>query len=238
MSIQPIRTGNVFAVNQEEKSIMEEFQGSLFLWLNRLANCVFASLLWLVFSFPVFTVGASTVALYNTVHRCICHERELVWDCFWGTFKLQFKKSTKYWLIMLALEAFFCFDWWITYLAMKQGSPLGSMNLLCILPIIAVLVWCMYLFPYIARFPEEKCHILKNSAIMAVAHLHWSVVMLFLLAAGVLLILWQAVFLFISPGLVCIFYEKILEKIFYRIMTPEERKREEEEEALEQEDQI
>ncbi len=36
--------------------------------LSRVADCLFLSVLWLVFSLPVITIGASSTALYTTVN--------------------------------------------------------------------------------------------------------------------------------------------------------------------------
>jgi hypothetical protein len=38
--------------------------------LMKVGDCLCLSVLWLVFSLPVFTIGASSTALYATVHAC------------------------------------------------------------------------------------------------------------------------------------------------------------------------
>ena len=197
--------------------------------ISKLADCIFASLAWLIFCLPIFTIGASSAALYNTVHCVIRHDREIVWDCFWASFKKSFKRATVCWLAILALAAFFGLDLMITYQAVQRHDPLGRMFPLCCLPIAYLIMWCFYIFAFIGRFPNEKKHILKNTAIMAVAHLHWSILMLLAVVAAIIVLLVIPVSVFFSPAIVGIICNWAIEKVFEKIMTEEEQKAEEEE---------
>lgn len=55
--------------------------------LSRVADCLFLSVLWLVFSLPVITIGASSTALYTTVYRYIRRGEGYLWRTFWEAFK-------------------------------------------------------------------------------------------------------------------------------------------------------
>ena len=202
--------------------------------LSRFANAIMASLLWILFCIPVFTIGPSTAALYNTAHRCICNDRDTVWNSFWETFKGRFKICVKYAFFFLLLVAFFFLDWCVTYVLKRSGNPLGTLNTLCIVMLVIVALWAIFLFSYLARFPKDKKHIIKNSFFMLAAHLPQAVIIVLAVALGVVLILWRTLFLFVVPGLVAACCEKVIEPVFYKIMTPEERKHEEEEEELEE----
>ena len=213
---------------------MDENENIVSVILGRFANAVMASLLWILFCIPVFTIGPSTAALYNTAHRCVCHDRDTVWHCFWQTFKGRFRICVKYTFFFLALAAFFFVDWCATYVAKRAGNPLGNMNILCVVALVIVALWAIFMFSYLARFPKDKKHIIKNSFFMLAAHLPQAVMMVLAVAMGVVLILWQNVFFFIVPGVVAACAEKMIEPVFYKIMTPEERKHEEEEEEIEE----
>lgn len=41
----------------------------VFQMLGKLVDCVWVSILWVICCIPVFTIGASTTALYYTVHK-------------------------------------------------------------------------------------------------------------------------------------------------------------------------
>ncbi len=213
---------------------MDENENIVNVLLSRFANAIMASLLWLLFCIPVFTIGPSTAALYNTAHRCICHDRDTVWNCFWGTFRGRFKICVKYTFFFLLLAAFFFADWCVTYVLKRSGDPLGSLNTLCVVALAVIALWAIFMFSYLARFPKDQKHIIKNSMLMLAAHLPQAVLIVLVTALGVVLILWKTMFVAVVPGLVAACCEKMIEPVFYKIMTPEERKHEEEEEEIEE----
>ena len=47
----------------------------VFQMLGKLVDCVWVSILWVICCIPVFTIGASTTALYYTVHKSIRGDR-------------------------------------------------------------------------------------------------------------------------------------------------------------------
>ena len=47
--------------------------------LTKIGDCICLSALWLVFSLPVFTIGASSTALYSAVHHCLRRGEAGIW---------------------------------------------------------------------------------------------------------------------------------------------------------------
>lgn len=211
-------------------------ENTVYWGLNKFANCVMVSLLWLLFCIPVFTIGASSAAMYSTVHRVIRHDRDTTWSNFWRTFKTYFKKTTCMWLILLAVLLFSMLGWLMTYGAMLQGSPMGMYHPLFYIPMVYILVLSIYIFSYVIRFDTDIRHIMKTSATLAVVKLHWSLLMLFLTVAGVVCVFIFPISLFFAPAIVCVCYDLILEKIFRSIMRPEDLQKELEREEQERRD--
>ena len=52
--------------------------------LSAVIDIIWAGLLWLVFSLPLFTIGASSTALYYAVVKSIRHDRGRVSSCFFN----------------------------------------------------------------------------------------------------------------------------------------------------------
>lgn len=207
-------------------SDVSNMENKLFWFLRKLTDCVVASFLWLLCCIPIVTIGASTSALYGTVHSVIRHDRDSAWSNFWRVFKTYFKKATVIWLIMLLGLVIFSFCWLLTYGAMKAGNEMGIFNPLFVIPIVYIFAVCTYTFPYLVRFQTDVKHILKNSATIAVLNLHWTIVMLVLPILGLLSVIAVPVLLFISPAVVCLLKEMILEKIFRKLMRPEDLQKE------------
>ena len=58
------------------------YQGGLWRVLNTLTDIMALSVLWLLCSLPVLTLGAATTALYDSVVRCIRYKQSGPYERF------------------------------------------------------------------------------------------------------------------------------------------------------------
>ena len=70
-------------------------------FMSRVADLVILNLLWLLFCIPVFTIGASTAAMYRVTLNMVRGEGGGVIRSFWASFKLNFKQGVLLFLILL-----------------------------------------------------------------------------------------------------------------------------------------
>ena len=71
--------------------------------LNKICDMCCLNVLWLVCCIPVFTIGASTTALYTVMLKMVKNEEGYIFRGFFKAFKENFKQSTIMWLILLVL---------------------------------------------------------------------------------------------------------------------------------------
>ena len=69
--------------------------------MSRIADLVIVNILWLVFCIPVFTIGASTAAMYRVTLNLVRGEGGGVVRSFWASFKLNFNQGVLLFLILL-----------------------------------------------------------------------------------------------------------------------------------------
>lgn len=66
--------------------------------IYKLCNYIYiffiSNILWIVFSLPIFTIGASTTALFSVMSKLSNDEDVSVFKDFWKSFKLNFKQGT------------------------------------------------------------------------------------------------------------------------------------------------
>ena len=74
-----------------------------FQFMGQLADAFILSVLWLLACIPVVTAGASTTALFYTIHKVLRRQQGYLWSVFWDSFRSNFKQSTKIWLVQLAM---------------------------------------------------------------------------------------------------------------------------------------
>ena len=98
----------------------------LYRFLSRVLDILKLNFLWILGSLPVFTIGASTTALYYTVHKSIRGDRGYTTRTFFGAFRDNFKAATLPYLIWLAVMIILGCDAYITYQVLKTGSMKGA----------------------------------------------------------------------------------------------------------------
>lgn len=80
--------------------------------LNRLIDLILLNVLWFVCSLPVFTLGASTCAVYEVTINYALHGSPPVVRTFFESFRKNFKKGSALFLIFFAAGSFLALDLW------------------------------------------------------------------------------------------------------------------------------
>ena len=194
--------------------------------LSKITDCMILSVLWLIASLPIVTIGASTTALYYTVNKVFYNDRGNNWSEFWNAFAQNFKQSTIMWSILLVLYGFLVWDAFILFQLAKTGNPMGQLYYLILLLIVLLAMWSGYWFPYVARFSAPTTVVLKNSVYIAIFHFMRTILLFLLLVLTVAGFFVMPFYIIFLPALYMIFANKILEKIFEKYMTTEDLEKE------------
>jgi len=201
------------------------YNNGVFRAINKFIDCVFVSLLWVVFSVPIITMGASTTALYYTVRKVIRYERSGVWKEFLSSFKLNFKQSTIVWAIVFLfyLIAMICL-----YGVYDSSDSVGVFSILLIYLMLTacVTVWAIYIFAYIARFVMTIAQIIKNCAFIALANLFWSFIICVVFIVAFMIVFFVPITVLMVPAYFMLICDLILARIFRKYMSPEDLEKE------------
>lgn len=183
--------------------------------LTALIDLIWAGLLWLLCSLPVFTVGASSTALYYAVVKSIRHERGRVSSCFFHAFRTNFRQATGIWLLcILVLLAGIGDGIAFSRMDLGEHSPLPILSRLLLLPVPMLFPW---LFSYVSRFENTVGNTLKYCVYLALRNFG-KTLLLFLELALFLLICWLIPFLIpFLPGAFCMLMSLHLEPVFRSI---------------------
>lgn len=136
--------------------------------LLKLANSCYLNLLWLICSLPVFTLGASTTALYYVTLKMVRDEEGSVTKMFFRAFRENFRQATTLWLILLGVGALLAGDAYVLYHLTRQttGTVAVLWTLLFALVIAASLAYAIvlaYVFPLVASVSNTNLAMLKNA---------------------------------------------------------------------------
>lgn len=179
--------------------------------LSKLADVAIVSLLWIVFSLPIITIGASTTALYYASVKVIRRGRNYIWRSFWQSFKDNFKDATILWAFILLFSGLLGFNIWLT---MQMSGTFGAVLrgvylLMAVLLIIAVI----YIFPLLSRFAMNKRSILKMAFLLSIKHLPFTILMAAIVIGMGVLNFIIPILIFISPAVTVLLCSLLMERI-------------------------
>lgn len=195
--------------------------------LSKIINSIFLSLLWVLFCLPIVTIGAATTALYYTVNKTIQNERGYLWNQFWHAFKTNFKQATILWIIFAGIALVFYNDVQIIKLIEDGGGIPSGLHVFFYIVIALEGFLLMYIFPYIGRFNTTLKIIVKNSVLISILNLPKTIMMGAICFMGVLIIWLIPLTVFIMPTVTMWLVSYVMEKIFIRYMSEEDKSIEE-----------
>ena len=195
-----------------------DYDGGIMSTINKIVDCILLGMLWLLFSIPLITIGASTTALYYTVNKVIRHDRSHIAREFWRGFKTNFVQSTIVWLILVVAYTLVVGNC-IFFFKLRPNNLMLGFN---VAVLVVLTMWSLHLFPYIARFQIGLKALMKNCVYFAVRHILKTLILLILLVVAVLAMMIFFPCVIIAPVLYMLAATFFLEPIYLRYMSDED----------------
>lgn len=152
--------------------------GPVMRFLNLLANILILHFLWLLYSLPIVTIGASTTALYHVSMQLVRKREGYIWKSFHSSFRKNLRQSTIIWLVITAFAFIFYTD---IRFAAYLNNGLGHIMLIgCSLFLVPFILTVLYIFPVQAKFENRIFYNVKNAILMSVRHLPLSLLLIFI----------------------------------------------------------
>lgn len=197
--------------------------GPLMRFLNLIANIITLHFMWLLYSLPVFTIGASTTALYYSCMKLIRTGEGYVHANFHKAFKENFRQSTIIWIALLLIGCIFITD---IRFSLYLNNTMGKIMLTgCSLFLIPFILVCLYIFPIQAKFENRIFANIKNALLMSLRHFLLSLTLLFILGTLIFLGLFFRPFmgfmLFCGAGLIGYLTSNIFIMVFRKYLPDE-----------------
>lgn len=177
--------GNFFSMNSP-----------LYKFLSKLTDILVLSLLWLVFSLPVITIGASTTAVYYINMKIVKDEEDYIVKSFFKAFLENFKQSTVLWLLFLAFGAVLGTNYYQLFYKAEEAKIFFQG--ITILATVLYVFSFIYAFPLLARYKNSVGRILLNSIAISIRYFFRTLIILLMLAALVFLGFYSATTLFFA----------------------------------------
>ncbi|MBO5087131.1 MAG: YesL family protein [Lachnospiraceae bacterium] len=184
--------------------------------LSKLGDILILHFAFLICSLPIVTIGAAMSATSYVGMKMAAGMDGFVLSNFFKAFKDNFKRSTLYWILCVIASGaiWFSYRYWATIGGMI-GMILGSVSV--ILAILLGMVM-LYVFAVQAKFLNTFCATIKNAFLMAIRHLHITILMVLCLGFVVYLMInfsvMQALGAVTGAGLLGLVFGKLYNIVF------------------------
>ncbi len=198
-------------------------------FLTAMFDLMALSVLWVVFSLPIFTMGAASTALYSAAYHHVRKGEDYLWNSFFSAFKENFKWSTLTWLVALAILGFLGADALLLRSLILQGYSFGWFYGVTLALVVLALTWTVYLAAYAARFNGTVKEVLRYSFMLLRAHPVKMLCVMVLVMGGMALALTLPATVIFIPATVYWGATFPIEWTFLKHMRPEDKARMEKE---------
>ena len=194
--------------------------------LEEISDIIILNFLFIIFSIPIITIGASSSALYTVSLKKTNEENISVFKEFMRSFKSNFKISTLAWIFTIILASMLFLDFYISNLISIKFIGVG-LKFISTLVSILLIFNITYLFPMISKFENTLKNTIINSTIISIQYLPYTIIM------SILNILWIVLlcllfnsyhyilffYIIIGFGIVSYINSIFLNKIFLKLYT-------------------
>ncbi len=143
--------------------------GPLMEYLLKLRDWMILSVLWIVCSLPVITMGVSTTAVYYVALKMAKKEECPIFKSFFKSFKDNFKQGVVLTLIVLLVGAILVLDcWYFSRVAGTKGAILTGVFCAVAVCFLAIM---LYAFPFLAQFSNTVSGVLKSAVVLAIRNI-------------------------------------------------------------------
>ena len=177
-----------------------------------LADTLILSAMWIIFSLPIITIGASTTAMFYVSTRRIAEREGYIAGDFWHAFKANFVRSTLIWMLLGVITI-------VVIINLRNMGFVNTMPMVFFVGQIIIAVQLIfvtvYIFPMTARFEMGFMQTLKSSFLLANRHLLTTIMCVLLLGGLVIGALWWVPVLILGvPGAYAMVSSLLLMRIF------------------------
>ncbi len=197
-------------------------ENPLMITMTQVTDCIFLSLFWLLGCIPVLTMGASFAALYDAAFRGYRQGEKHTWHRFYRVFRSNLKPG-------LLPSVVFAGVFWAAargMISLWNGAVLGQLSwmLFSAGAVVGILLLGILsvLFPMLSRFENSFLGLLKNTLLLGLSKLPWTLALGAINAVGLYLCLRFIFPVFFLPTLLALIDSLLIEPMFKPYLTPTE----------------
>ena len=155
--------------------------------VSKIADLVVLNLLFVLFSLPIITMGASTTALYGVTKKMAENREGYIFRNFFQLFKENFRQSTVMWIILLVAAMIPTVDLYIIK-SLEKTVITTALKGLMLATALTVLLVFLYAMALQSTFENTIKNTLKNAFLMGIGYFPWTLLILLITLLPIILI--------------------------------------------------
>ena len=169
--------------------------GPLYHFFSRLLDMIKLNFLWLLFSLPVLTIGASTAAAFSVTLKMVDEREGYIAKQFWGAFKANLKQGIPTGLLNLFFAYALYLDFQLFHAV--EGNPIYFL-ILGIVGSIMCFGYFIYAYALMARYDNTLLKTLKNSMDISVKYFGRTIMIAVVVAVEIIIFIFNTTTLFLG----------------------------------------
>lgn len=190
----------------------------LYHFLSKLLDVLKLNFIWLLFSLPIITIGASTVAAMSVAIKMTDDEEGYIGKSFLKAFKENWKQGTVLWIITVVAVYAVYLDF--QFFEAVEGNPIIFL-IIGIISIVLVISALIYSYPLIARYENTLLKTIQNSIDITRKYFGRTLLLVLILAFEFIIFQFNTTLLFfgiiIGPGFMIFTVAALSKRIFQEI---------------------
>lgn len=193
------------------------YNGKIYKFLEKFWNVVWISVLWIVCSIPIVTIGASSCAAYYSMVKSVRKNEDRATRDFFKSFKQNFVQATIMTVVYLIVGAAFAVATWFYY--HREGEFNLGLRWFFYILILVYLCTITHAFSWLSRYTMTTVHALTYPIVITLMHLGNSLGLIVFWAACAIVLYWSyntflfAPLLLVMPGFKCLLDTFLIEPI-------------------------
>ncbi|MBP3576844.1 MAG: YesL family protein [Lachnospiraceae bacterium] len=169
--------------------------GPLYHFFSRLLDMIKLNFLWLLFSLPVITIGASTAAAFSVTLKMVDEREGYIAKQFWSAFKANLKQGIPTGLLNLFFVYALYLDFQLFHAV--EGNPIYFL-ILGIVGSIMCFGYFIYAYALMARYDNTLLKTLKNSMDISVKYFGRTIMIAVVVAVEIIIFIFNTTTLFLG----------------------------------------
>lgn len=200
------------------------YDNTVWRFIGKFWDVLVLNFLWLICSLPLFTIGASTTAVYYVTLKLARDEDGYTVRSFFRSFKQNFKQATAIWLILSVIGAILGFDLFYFIKLFPGDERLRTVLLVITMGFTIIYTAIMtFVFPLQSRFYNPVKKTLFNAFFMSIRHLFHTIAIIAIDA-----LVFYIMFIFVWPMVffgfpLIAFLNSFLFNVIFRKYMPKEQ---------------